>query len=179
MKVLSVRPSTDLADRLRRECEAIGTLSGHPNVVSVHQLGKTSDGRPFIVMEYLHGGSLADRLRAQRQMDWRSACVIGIKPSDALESAHRAGVLHRDVKPENVLVSRFGEPKLGDFGIARLHGAPPESSGGIVGSLLYAAPEVLAGASRPSPPTSTRWERRSGRLAAEACVNDRSCGVNV
>lgn len=145
IKVLNVRPGADVGEAFRRECEAIGSLSGHPNIVTVHGVGETPDGRPFIVMEYLHGGSLGDLVRARGPLPWREAAAIGVELAGALESAHRAGLLHRDVKPENVLVSRFGRPKLGDFGIARLHGALDPGSGGLAGSLRHLAPEVLAG----------------------------------
>lgn len=145
LKVLSVQSTRASVDAFERECAAIGSLSGHPSVVTIHGVGETADGRPFMVMEFLHGGSLGDRLRFQGPLGWREVAEIGIRLAGALESAHRAGILHRDVKPENVLVSRFGEPKLGDFGVARLHGGVTTGSGGIVGTLGHAAPEVLGG----------------------------------
>ena len=64
IKVLTVRPGTDVTKAFRTECVAIGALSGHPNIVTVHDVGESADGRPFIVMEYLHRGSLADVVRA-------------------------------------------------------------------------------------------------------------------
>ena len=149
IKVLNVRPQADLAQEFQRECAAIGSLSGHPNIVAVHSVGETPDGRPYVVMEYLHGGSLGDRVRAHGPLPWKEAAGIGVALAGALETAHRSGLLHRDVKPENVLVSRFGQPKLGDFGIARLHGASTGGSGGVVGSPRHLAPEVLGG----HPPT--------------------------
>jgi serine/threonine protein kinase len=149
IKVLNVRPQADLAQEFQRECAAIGSLSGHPNIVAVHTVGETPDGRPYVVMEYLHGGSLGDRVRAHGPLSWKEAAAIGVALAGALETAHRSGLLHRDVKPENVLVSRFGQPKLGDFGIARLHGASTGGSGGVVGSPRHLAPEVIAG----HPPT--------------------------
>lgn len=145
IKLLSVRPTAASMNAFERECAAIGRLSGHPNVVTVHGVGSTVEGRPFMVMEYLHGGSLADRLRFQGPLGWQEVADIGFRLSAALGSAHRAGILHRDLKPENVLVSRFGEPKLGDFGVARLQGGVRTGSGGIVGTLVHAAPEVLEG----------------------------------
>jgi serine/threonine protein kinase len=144
IKVLNVRPQADLTQEFQRECAAIGSLSGHPNIVAVHSLGETPDGRPYVVMEYLHGGSLGDRVRAHGPLPWKETASIGVALAGALETAHRSGLLHRDVKPENVLVSRFGQPKLGDFGIARLHGAST-GGGGVVGSPRHLAPEVLGG----------------------------------
>ena len=149
IKVLNVRPGTNVAEAFRRECAAVGSLSGHPNIVTVHDVGETADGRPFIVMEYLHGGSLGDLVRAEGPLPPRAAAEMGVRLAGALETAHQVGLLHRDVKPENVLVSRFREPKLGDFGIARLHDGPSSGDGGVVGSVRHAAPEVLEG----DPPT--------------------------
>ena len=137
--------------RFDRERDAMGLLSSHPNSVTVHASGFTADGRPFIVMEHLDGASLADRL-VRGPLSWREAVEIGIKLAGALESAHRAGVLHRDVKPENVLISAYGEPKLADFGIARLEGGPETRSGSITASLYHAAPEVFEG-KRPTAAT--------------------------
>ena len=150
IKVLNVRPQADLAQEFQRECAAIGSLSGHPNIVAVHSVGETPDGRPYVVMEYLHGGSLGDRVRAHGPLPWKEAAGIGVALAGALETAHRSGLLHRDVKPENVLVSRFGQPKLGDFGIARLHGARRRvEAAASSGSPRHLAPEVLGG----HPPT--------------------------
>ena len=145
LKVLRVRLTRAVLEGFERECAAIGTVSGHPNVVTVHEVGSTAGGHPYIVMEYLHGGSLADRLRFRGPFGWREAGEVGVRLSGALETAHRAGVLHRDVKPENVLVSRYGDPKLGDFGIARLQGGRASANLGPLGSINHAAPEVLSG----------------------------------
>jgi outer membrane protein assembly factor BamB len=137
--------------RFDRERDAMGLLSSHPNSVTVHASGFTADGSPFIVMEYLDGASLADRL-VRGPLPWRQAVEIGVKLAGALEAAHRAGVLHRDVKPENVLISAYGAPKLADFGIARLEGGPETRSGSITASLYHAAPEVFEG-KRPTAAT--------------------------
>ncbi|MGZ6995583.1 MAG: protein kinase domain-containing protein [Acidimicrobiia bacterium] len=130
--------------RFDRERDAMGLLSSHPNSVTVHASGFTPDGHPYIVMEHLEGASLADRLQ-RGPIPWQEAVEIGIKLAGALEAAHRAGVLHRDVKPENVLISVYGEPKLADFGIARLEGGPETRTGNITASLYHAAPEVFEG----------------------------------
>ncbi|MGZ6979453.1 MAG: serine/threonine-protein kinase, partial [Acidimicrobiia bacterium] len=107
----------DARRRFDREREAMGILSSHPNIVTVYASGFAGD-YPYLVMEYLDRGSVADEL-AHGPMSWREAIDIGVKLSGALQAAHSAGILHRDVKPENVLVSAYGEPKLADFGIAR------------------------------------------------------------
>jgi len=144
VKVLSGRIDETTLKRFRRECSAIGGLSGHPNVVTVYDAGTTADGRPFIVMEYLHGGSLAERLARAETFEVGEALRIGALVAGAVESAHRAGILHRDLKPENILLSRLGEPKVGDFGLARIAGHT-NTSRGLAGTILHAAPEVLAG----------------------------------
>jgi serine/threonine protein kinase len=145
VKVLSTR-STDqtTAMRFERECRALGAVSGHPNIVTVHQVGTTSAGYPYLVMGYERGGSLAERIGAG-PLTWSEAVDIGARIADALEVAHRAGVLHRDVKPGNILVGDYGAPKLTDFGIARLHGGPLTASSSITASMAHAPPEVLEG----------------------------------
>ena len=107
--------------------------------------GFAVDDRPYIVMEYLDGGSLAD-LMSRGVLPWSKAAEIGVKLAGALQAAHVAGILHRDVKPENVLISEYHEPKLADFGIScGLEGVPETRTGVITASLYHAAPEVLAG----------------------------------
>jgi hypothetical protein len=135
----------DGVHRFERECAAIGALSGHPNIVTVHDHGRTGDGRPYIVMEFMSGGSLGDAIDDSGPLPWSTAVEIAVKLAGALESAHRAGVLHRDVKPENVLRSRFGEAKLADFGIARVEGRTSTEPGSFTASLAHVAPELLAG----------------------------------
>jgi serine/threonine protein kinase len=149
VKVLSA-PHADQRsrDRFERECRAMGSLSEHPNIVTLHDAGFTADGHAYLVMAYLSGGSLAGRLHDAGPLGWEDAVVHGGEVADALAAAHRKGVLHRDVKPDNVLLSRYGTAFLGDFGIARM--ADDSASQGITATLAYAAPEVLLGA-EPSP----------------------------
>ena len=131
--------------RFEREGHAMGALSGHPNIVTVYATGFTKDNQPYLVMEYLAAGSLATRLERDGPLPWPEALEIGTKLAGALEAAHRAGVLHRDIKPENVLISSYREPKLADFGIARMIGGPETRSGIITASLAHAPPEMLDG----------------------------------
>jgi len=133
------------AARLLRECQALGTASSHPNIVTVHEAGFTADGRGFLVMEYLGKGSLADQVGRDGALAWPDVARTGVRLAGALETAHRASVLHRDIKPDNILLSDYGEPKLADFGIARLVGGTATRTGPVYASILYAAPEVLAG----------------------------------
>lgn len=132
--------------RFEQELQAVGGLSEHPNIISVHGEGVTDQGLPYLIMGFQPGGSLADRLRSQGPFPWAEAADVGVKMAGALESAHRAGVLHRDVKPENILMSSFGEPVLADFGIARLEGgAHLTASGMVTGTPAHTAPEVMEG----------------------------------
>ena len=140
-----------LRHRFEQELQAVGALSEHPNIITVHGADETAEGLPYLVMAYMPGGSLADRLRSRGTLPWAEVTDIGVKIAGALESAHRAGVLHRDIKPENLLVSSFGEPVLADFGIARLEGAANLTASGMVtGTPAHTAPEVLQG----HPPTA-------------------------
>jgi len=149
IKVLNGPPhDAEAARRFRREVTAMGAISHHPNVVPVYAIGVAGDGRPYLVMPYLPGGTLADRLG----MPWQQMVDLGSKMSGALQAAHDVGVLHRDVKPANILWSAWNEPQLADFGIARLHDTTRTAPGMVVASLTWAAPEVLEG--KPASPAS-------------------------
>ncbi|WP_420752681.1 protein kinase domain-containing protein [Rhodococcus sp. O3] len=149
IKVLTSEPDPDNLERFLREQRAMGRLSGHPNIVTVHEVGATASGQPYIVMEYHRRNSLEAQLRAQGPLRWEDALGIGVKIAGALETAHRMNMLHRDVKPANILLTDYGEPQLTDFGIARIAGAFETSDGAITGSPAFTAPEVLSG----QPPT--------------------------
>lgn len=152
VKVLPAeRTDDDTRRRVERESLALGSLSGHPNIVAVHAAGVTEHGEPYLVMPYLSGGSLEDRLVLHGAVPWPETLSIGVKMAGALETAHANGVLHRDVKPDNILFSDFGEPQLADFGIARLVGSQPTQDGSVATTILFAAPEVLSGED-PGPP---------------------------
>ena len=81
------------ARRFERERRAIGALSGHPHITSVHRWGSTDDGRPYLVMEFLSGGSYEDRIESGGPLPWEEVTALGVKVASALETAHRAGVL--------------------------------------------------------------------------------------
>lgn len=149
IKVVTIAPGTAPLSQFQRERAALGTLSGHPNIVTVHDAGLTPEGTAFIVMEHLQDGTLADRLR-EGPLPWADAAAASVMLSGALETAHRAGVLHLDVKPENVCRSVDDDTvKLGDFGIASIQGYPQTRSGRVSGTLLHIAPEQL----EDQPPT--------------------------
>lgn len=128
-----------------REVQLTAKLTGHPNVVTVLDSGLTVSGRPYIAMDFYDRGSLRDRLRADGPLPVREVLRAGVKIAAVLEAAHREGFLHRDVKPQNILVSRFGEPALGDFGTARLTAALDATSHTEALTPVHAAPEILQG----------------------------------
>lgn len=132
-------------ERWEREVAAVGRLSNHPNIVPVFDAGITEDGAPYLVMPHVPKGSLGDRLRSEGPLEPREVASIGARLADALATVHGAGVLHRDLKPDNVLWSPHGEPQLTDFGIARLEDLTTTSDNHVQATISYAAPEVLAG----------------------------------
>ncbi|GHG65517.1 serine/threonine-protein kinase [Streptomyces griseocarneus] len=134
--------------RMQREARAAARID-HPSVVTVHDV-VVEDGRPWIVMELVRGHSLADRL-AEGTLDPREAARVGLAVLGALSAAHEAGVLHRDVKPDNVLLGRNERVVLTDFGIAQIEGEQGlTETGAFVGSPEYVAPERVLG-QRPGP----------------------------
>ena len=145
VKVLTADLDNDNVERFMREQRAMGRLSGHPNIVNVLEVGATSSGRPFIVLQYAPYGSLDALIRKRGPLDLSGALQLGVKVAGALETAHRAGILHRDVKPANILLTEYGEPQLTDFGIARIAGGFETSAGFIAGTPAFTAPEVLSG----------------------------------
>jgi serine/threonine protein kinase len=150
IKVLTSGLDEDDRERFLREGYAMGSLSGHPNIANILQVGVTEDHRPFIVMPYHAVGSLAERVQREGRIPWPDVLRIGVKLCGALETAHRSGTLHRDIKPANVLVNDYGEPQLSDFGTARITGGYKTITGYFTGTLSYTAPEVLSG----KPPTA-------------------------
>ncbi|WP_330350797.1 serine/threonine-protein kinase [Streptomyces sp. NBC_00582] len=106
--------------RFLREVTAAGQLSGHPHVVPVYDAGVLPDDRPYMVLELCPGGSLGERLHRQGAFPPKEARDIGVGLADAVAAAHAAGVLHRDIKPGNVMVNRYGGVALTDFGLAAM-----------------------------------------------------------
>jgi serine/threonine protein kinase len=102
--------------RFLGEAGAAGNLSGHPSIVTVHDAGILADGRPYLVMKLCTGGSLTSWLRSDNRQSVERICFIGIRIADALAAAHEEGMLHRDVKPANILIDSYGNPGLADFG---------------------------------------------------------------
>jgi serine/threonine-protein kinase len=129
--------------RLRREARAAGRLV-HPAIARVLDLGEDF-GRPYLVMELLHGESLAARLERAGPLAPAEAVRVVVAAADALEVAHRAGIVHRDVKPGNVFVTSGGDVKLLDFGIASTAGDAALTGGDLIGTAAYLAPERVLG----------------------------------
>ncbi|MDX5894843.1 serine/threonine-protein kinase [Rubrobacter radiotolerans] len=146
----------EAAVRFRREGRTAARLS-HANIVPVYDAGEAKMTRPedpadgevevsYIVMEYVEGGDLADLLQRRGTLDVREAAAIGAAAADALAHAHGRGVIHRDVKPHNILLDPAGRPRLTDFGIARaLEATQATKTGNFLGTALYSAPEQLRG----------------------------------
>jgi serine/threonine-protein kinase len=163
----------EFAQRFEREAQALARLN-HPRIVAVHDCG-SDEGRPYIVMEYVDGAPLsehlplpADRVRA-----------IGLDVLEALDYAHGQGIVHRDIKPQNVLVERQGRAKVTDFGIARLvgdrSGITVTTAGRVVGTPAYMAPEALDGA----PPDVRMDVYSTGVLLHETLTGQRPGGRPV
>ena len=148
VKVLFPEFATDPAfvERFRREAQAAANLS-HPNVVAVYDWG-AEDGTYFIVMEFVDGQSLADVMRATGPLHPRRAAEVAFEVAGALGFAHSRGVVHRDVKPGNVIISASGVAKVTDFGIARALSSPSEdltAAGAVMGTASYFSPEQAQG----------------------------------
>ena len=137
-------PSDPARKRFRREREITANLGKHPHIVQVLGTGFSSTGLPYVVMELFERGSIADKIRTQGTYSAAETIDIGIKIADAAEAAHQAGVLHRDIKPQNILVSEYG-PALADFGIARSATNLEWSQSLDQITPMHAPPEVLLG----------------------------------
>jgi len=135
----------DLRRRFARESRLAARLS-HPNVVAVYDAGE-EDGRPYIVMEYVEGETVADVLRRRGSLPPEEAVEIAAQVCAGLAHAHAHGLVHRDVKPQNLLVARDGRVKIADFGVARGDDASKLTQAGtVLGTAAYLSPEQAAGA---------------------------------
>jgi serine/threonine-protein kinase len=131
-------------ERFRREAQAAANLN-HPNIVAIYDWGQES-GTYFIVMEYVEGRSLRDLIRSEAPLEPNLVAEIGGEIASALAFAHRSGVVHRDVKPGNVLLTRAGTVKVTDFGIARAGTSDGlTQTGSVMGTATYFAPEQAQG----------------------------------
>ncbi len=137
--------SDEFVERFEREAKAAASLN-HPNIVSVYDRGKTGDGAYYIAMEHVSGGTLKDRILKEGPLKAAEAVRIGAQVADALGVAHAGGIVHRDVKPQNVLLTADGDAKVADFGIARAASATSLSnSSHVLGTAKYMSPEQAMG----------------------------------
>lgn len=136
-------------ERFKREAEISAKLN-HPNIITVYDVGVDKEMGPFLAMEYIQGASLAHLIKENLPMDVGLRLLL--QGMAALQAAEQAGIIHRDVKPENMLISLEGRFKLMDFGIARGDQSRLTAAGMVFGTPSYTAPELLVGG-EPSPAT--------------------------
>ena len=130
--------------RFLREAGAAGRMSGHPGIVTVHDAGILTDDRPYLVMALCEGGSLTKWVKGEPRPSQEEVREVGVRIADALAATHAAGVLHRDVKPANILIDAYGHSGLADFGLAALPDPGMELSETLEAiTPAYAPPEVF------------------------------------
>ena len=168
----------EFRERIEREAESAAKLS-HPNIVQLFDRGESEDALPYIAMEHMKGGTLAEKIRREGTLAWREAARIAAQVALALAEAHRRGVIHRDIKPLNVFLSgdpltAAGSVKVGDFGIARAAAANTlTETSMILGTARYLSPEQAKG--EPAGPGSdlyslgiTLYQMLTGKVPFEA-----------
>lgn len=143
LKVLNIRLDDPRSvQRFHNECLALGRLDFHPHIADIYAAGLSESGTPYIAMRWYRRGSLADMLAARGDLPADQVLAVGLQMADALQAAHELGIVHRDVKPQNILVSDRGDFALSDFGVSVLE---YENGGTVTQAFTYdhAAPEVL------------------------------------
>jgi eukaryotic-like serine/threonine-protein kinase len=154
LKVLREQFAEDeeFVERFKREAQSAAALS-HPNIVQVYDRGKAGDGASYIAMEYVPGGTLKEHISWSGLLDPEAAVSLALQIAEALSAAHERGIVHRDIKPQNVLVTATGDVKVADFGIARAASAATISQRSVVlGTASYMSPEQAMG--KPATPRS-------------------------
>ena len=147
LKVMSTRYKGDeeFVERFKREAQSAAALS-HPNIVSIFDRGESEDGTYYIAMEYLPGGTLKDRILKRGALPAYTAAAVALQMAEALRAAHERDVIHRDIKPHNILVTGSGDVKVTDFGIARAASSSTMTrTGHILGTAHYISPEQAMG----------------------------------
>jgi hypothetical protein len=182
LKILKIDTiHAQLTETFRQEIQALARVSNHPHIVTLYRPTQTPDGRPVLVLE-LCQESLAQQMRRSGPLDPSLVTSVGVKISGALETAHRHGFLHRDMKPQNILVTLFGEPALADFGVAALQASAQMTAGVFGFTTLHAAPEMLEG-HHLSPATdvyglaSTMYQLLSGQAPFATFDNEAPASV--
>lgn len=133
-------------ERFLREAQAAGSLA-HANIVTIHDVGEDPHtGTPFIAMEFVEGKNLRTLLAEGRRFSFGEIAAMVARLSDALDYAHRKGVIHRDVKPANILITPEGVPKIADFGVARIENSSVTTGRQMLGTPKYMSPEQVTGA---------------------------------
>jgi serine/threonine protein kinase len=154
LKVLRKQYTGDaeFAERFKREAMSAASLS-HPNIIQVYDRGETEEGASYIAMEYVPGGTLKERISREGPLEAADAAGIGAQVAEALGAAHDRGMVHRDIKPQNVLLAARGGAKVVDFGIARAGSSATISrTGSVMGTAGYMSPEQALG--KPATPKS-------------------------
>jgi len=141
--ILSDQQRMEFNERFFREAQAAGNLH-HPNIVTIFDVGE-ENGVPFMAQEFIEGESLSKILEREGAMDFDAATNILRQMADALQFAHSQGVVHRDVKPDNILVERGGRAVLTDFGVARLSSSDLTRTGEVLGTPHFMSPEQVLG----------------------------------
>jgi eukaryotic-like serine/threonine-protein kinase len=147
IKLLRARYAEDeeFVERFRREAKSAASLVSR-YIVPIFDWGEADDGTYYIVMEYVPAGDLKDRMKSEARLSPDAAADVALQVAEALQAAHERGIIHRDVKPRNILIAGSGHIKVADFGIARAVASTTISqSGDILGSLNYMSPEQAAG----------------------------------
>lgn len=183
LKVLFAEYANDpnFVERFRREAQSAAGLT-HPNIVAVYDWGKVNNTY-FIAMEFVQGRTLASVLKEKLRLDARQASDIAVDIASALGFAHENGVVHRDIKPGNILIGSMGQVKVADFGIARALGAAVEDgltqTGSVMGTATYLSPEQAQG-SQPDPRSDiyslgvVMYEMAAGRVPF---IGDNAVGI--
>lgn len=164
VKVLAARLDDTAAARFAREGQALGMVSGHPNIVPIHQAGTTAAGEPFLVMMLCEHGSLVEAIQRTGRLPVPLVLDLGVRMAGALQTAHDTGILHRDIKPGNILLDSYDAPRLADFGQARHTDVHLTRTGDVVTTPGYAAPEVLTG--QTATPSSDVYSLAATLMAA-------------
>jgi serine/threonine-protein kinase len=168
LRDLALDPETreTFLSRFQNEARAAARLQ-HPNIVQIFDVGDDPRVGPYLVFEYVPGHTLKEALRKRGPLSRDELLDLAQQVADALATAHIAGVIHRDLKPENLLITRSGQVKLADFGIARIPNADLTKEGQFLGTPCYAAPETLR---------SGEYSEQSDLFSFGAVIYEAACG---